>query len=239
MFSFSTLLFFNIRKFNCSTENNASKITTESSGNFAKCKEILLQKNFHHTYRNFTLEDGKRITKMVYDTKLEKITFPIKMQLSWPKAPDGTEYEIQRKNLFFNLYAHALPGISDRKVRFGKKEAVRILLYDLGDKTKLLCEALLCMNYALKKINQEEVEQIIYNLVDIKLKEKNNLNFEQVCKNNNCENIVYEMQANINSQGGNLQKNTFNMGRNMQSNLLFMTVLTGSCCIAPYYIKFP
>ncbi|WUR02668.1 uncharacterized protein VNE69_02189 [Vairimorpha necatrix] len=189
----------NIKILKANDEIDMKISTEERKERYNKCVELLSQKEAPILCVTHSKEKKEKIGKIMYDVLLDAIEFPLKMQPSWPKPIDENEYEIKREDVSLCFYQRALTGISDMMMRYGKSRALHIFVYELADKTRRLCQALICM-YDFDDLDLDQVRQILKKYFDFKLSEENNLIVEQVCKNDNFKQILYDVFHSIGNQ---------------------------------------
>ncbi|WUR02142.1 putative SP-containing protein [Vairimorpha necatrix] len=191
---FTPVLILNMQRLVATSENSASTSTKEINKAYEASDKMLPAMNDRYSKMDCDINESKIIMKIMFDSSLENVTFPIKMQSSWPSKCGDEKYEIQKKDMDFNFYMDALHGYKDENVHSGKKEAVRLMLSNLAEKTKQLHSDILFRNHIYENLNFEQIENIIKMSVNIKLNAENNLIFEQVFINNDYKEITKSIE---------------------------------------------
>ncbi|WUR02148.1 putative SP-containing protein [Vairimorpha necatrix] len=179
MFVFLILLILNIQKLIAANEIKTGNKNKESIINMLHriigCEYPADRKARLEKEANF--RSGQIIAKLIFDSVLKKITFPLKMQTSWPIDSKEEEYEIQKTDIKFDLYVKALVKETDR-IAFsgkekdlvketdniacsGKEKALRILVYSLANQTKPLFNAIKNANVSPKELHYDIISKNI------------------------------------------------------------------------------
>ncbi|WUR02143.1 uncharacterized protein VNE69_01082 [Vairimorpha necatrix] len=189
---FTPVLILNMQRLVATSENSASTSTKEINKAYEARDKMLFAMNDQYSKVNYERNELEKIRKIAFDSLMESVTFPKKMQSSWPSKCGDEKYEIKKKDM------GALQRYSDENVHNGKNEALHLALLILYEKTRQLHSDILIRNFTYDHLNYEQLINILKMSVNIKLNDQNNLIFEQVQKNNDHKEIMKSIdQANI------------------------------------------
>ncbi|WUR02141.1 uncharacterized protein VNE69_01080 [Vairimorpha necatrix] len=194
MFLIMVLFILNIQKIKA-TVKNYTGILTQETMNVDQLTKVQSQDEKLHNCKINNMDHEKKSLKILFDALLEKTTFPLKSQLSWPKEPNQEEYEINREDIQFDLFMNALYENCDEKARTGKQLAVYNLVYSFAKKTKLIHEELMRVDYNIIKIDLNMLKRIFKNYCHIVMNKVNNLQVEQIFKKTDYQLLIYYMRC--------------------------------------------
>ncbi|WUR03593.1 putative SP-containing membrane protein [Vairimorpha necatrix] len=205
MLLISLIFIWYVQKTKASNTNNMGISTEEIHKVLTNFGKLALKDNVQYNSKKFNLGEEVNLIKMMFESLLDKMTFPIKMKSIGSEETYGVEYEIYRDDMTFESFLDVLYEIYDKRKRFGKEIAAYILVYDLGNRVRNLWKALIFVHFCVKELNQNDVKQTIYKLVNTKTNEKNDLLLDQIIRNGEYEllldNIkhIYEIQGKNNN----------------------------------------
>ncbi|WUR02317.1 uncharacterized protein VNE69_01255 [Vairimorpha necatrix] len=193
MFLVSLLFILNVQKIK-STEETSPKVSVEEKNQrmneYKKCSEVLLEDRNPIYYDNYFTDREKPILKILFESVLDNIKFPIESKPYWPKRFRNKQYEIVRED-FEPMFHWIKNGTNAITLSiFKDKPAARRLLYSLAQHVVKLYKPLICYNYNANKINLQKLKIIISMFLDIKTDEKYKFNIIQVFRDNDYELIM-------------------------------------------------
>ncbi|WUR03685.1 uncharacterized protein VNE69_06009 [Vairimorpha necatrix] len=145
----------------------------EIKRDFDECKDIFREP--YNPINNININNilCLEYLRLIFESILNNMKFPMKRQLAWPRALNGAEYEIQKKDFVYYLYYEFLSSenwdIKPTKPQGGKDLSVYYFIKEFAIQTRLLFQTLLCMNSNMKKLDLFKFRNIINRYIEVKV----------------------------------------------------------------------
>ncbi|WUR05033.1 uncharacterized protein VNE69_12018 [Vairimorpha necatrix] len=140
-----------------------SKQRSKRNKEFNTCHKIFFEKNPEIFFNQYYYTEDIKIARIIYKSLINDIKFPLKIK----------DHEISRGNMRFIIYFNLLKYKNMRARFTGKKQIIMNLLHSLADKTYMLYNSLLCINFNVKIIEPYFLEMFMDKIVDIRIDEDN------------------------------------------------------------------
>ncbi|WUR05079.1 uncharacterized protein VNE69_12064 [Vairimorpha necatrix] len=142
--------------------------TTEvNTDEFDKCIAVLYPNHIKNNIDHFRSEKLIQIATILFDSTLDKMKFPIEINISDETGLNEEKFKVQRKEFNVKKYIYALNGGVDTNSSRNKENCIDKITFIIASLTKELYKTLICIDFNTKELNFDEIKMIYEKYYDI------------------------------------------------------------------------
>ncbi|WUR03580.1 uncharacterized protein VNE69_05169 [Vairimorpha necatrix] len=180
--------------------STANLSTDKKNREYQKCTNTFYSEESKFNV-NLPSKKNKKISNLLLDSILDKMTFPIKMHSEWPKKLNGTEYEILRKDIDYDtFFLHLIFNKELNNDFTGKEKVVDSIMYNLRIVTSKMYNLFFCINFNVSDLNLDILRLIVDKYINVEFTEKDCI-FSKIFNASDFNTMFNELRESIGLKG--------------------------------------